>query len=299
MRSSLLLGFAAALAAASACYVGPIEKDGAPATNASPTSPPGAEGGGDRTGTTAASGLPCDVDALLAKSCRGCHVAGGAAPMPLVTYEDLVAPSKSDPAKDVATASIERLRSDTRPMPPPPAARVPSAEIVVLEKWVAAGEPRGECGAAPDTPGADGGAQTPSVCTSGVFWNSNRKGPTMQPGRACITCHEQEEDDPVVWVGGTVYPTLHEPDGCHGISGGGVTVVITDAAGRVVSLPVGPTGNFSLAAESSANLTMPIRAKVVSNGKERAMATPQSSGNCNGCHTETGANGAPGRILVP
>jgi cytochrome c553 len=159
--------------------------------------------------------------------------------------------------------------------------------------------PRGECG----TNGGNEGDGTtpsdvPSVCTSNQFWSSTREGPTMQPGRACITCHESEEDKPVVWVGGTVYPTLREPDGCYGIAGE-AAVVITDATGRVVSLPVGPTGNFSLSAESSAALTMPIRAKVVKDGKERAMATPQSTGNCNGCHTENGESGAPGRILAP
>jgi hypothetical protein len=29
------------------------------------------------------------------------------------------------------------------------------------------------------------------------------------------------------------------------------------------------------------------------------MSTLQSSGDCNGCHTEQGKNGAPGRIFLP
>jgi mono/diheme cytochrome c family protein len=289
-----LLVSAIVFATSAACYVGPIEGNDVPA-GARPTD---AGGGGTGDGTTQpGAGLPCDVDALLAQRCRGCHVSGGSAPMPLVSYVDLSSPSKSDAAKTTAVASIERLRSADRPMPPAPLGRVPSSEIAVLEQWVAAGMPRGECGAAEGNDGG-GGGNVPAVCTSGTFWSGNRKGPTMQPGRACITCHESEEDDPVVWVGGTVYPTLHEPDGCYGVAGE-ATVVITDAAGRVVSLPVGSTGNFSLPAKSSAPLTMPIRAKVVKNGKERAMATPQSTGNCNGCHTQSGANGAPGRILAP
>jgi mono/diheme cytochrome c family protein len=298
-RMPLLLGAALGLGALAACYVGPIERNHGAKSN--PTDRAGASSteSGDPSTGGAPSGLPCDVDALLAQRCRSCHVAGGSAPMPLTSYDDLVAPSKSDPAKSNAVLSIERLRSSTRPMPPAPLERAPSEEIVVLETWVASGLPRGECGAAE---GEDGEGTTPtnvpSICTSNQFWSSNRRGPTMQPGRACITCHESQEDKPVVWVGGTVYPTLREPDGCYGIAGD-ATVVITDAAGRVVSLPVGPTGNFSLSAESSAPLTMPIRAKVVRNGKERAMATPQSSGNCNACHTENGANGAPGRILTP
>ncbi|MBX3261469.1 MAG: hypothetical protein KIS78_30955 [Labilithrix sp.] len=295
-----LLGAAVAFAAAGACYVGPIEQRDTGTAKTDPTDPGGGSGSG-AGGGDAPSGLPCDVDELLEKRCRSCHVSGGSAPMPLVTYEDLAAPSKADPEKTNAVRSIERLRSETSPMPPAPLDRPPSEEIVVLERWVASGMPRGECGATSDVDGgrpADAGGTAPVVCTSDTFWTSNRRGPTMQPGRACITCHEAQEDDPVVWVGGTVYPTLHEPDGCYGIDGG-ASVVITDAAGRVVTLPVGSTGNFSLSAERSAPLTMPIRAKVVRNGVERAMNTPQMSGNCNACHTEQGANGAPGRILVP
>jgi len=302
-------------AAAVACYVGPIDRGGGSrsgaagnGTSTDDTDPIGGSSGSgaSSSGSDPATGLPCDVDKLLQDRCRGCHSRGGTAPMPLVTYDDLESPAKSDAAKSVAILSIERMRSPTRPMPP--TTRLPSSEIVVLEKWVAAGMPRGECGATPasdagpsskdgSTPKPDAASPVASVCTSNVFWSGNTRGPSMQPGRACISCHEAQEDDPVVWVGGTVYPTLHEPDGCYGINGGGATVVIT--AGRVVNLAVGPTGNFSLSAETSANLTMPYQAKVVRNGVTRAMGSPQSTGNCNGCHTENGANGAPGRILVP
>ena len=294
--SSVIL--ALAFAALGACYLGPLEQD--PVSATSPTDPSStAESGSDASAPGA--GLPCDVDALLAKRCRSCHVTGGPAPMPLVSYDDLAAPSKSNAAEDVATASIGRLRSATRPMPPPPNERAPSTEILVLEKWVGAGMPRGECGVPASNTGNGGsssGQPAASVCTSGVVTTDTRKGPNMPPGRACITCHETQEDKPVVWVGGTVYPTIREPDGCYGIAGG-ATVVITDARGRVINLPVGPTGNFSLDAKTSLPLTMPFRAKVVRNGVERVMATPQSTGNCNGCHTEDGLNGAPGRILAP
>ena len=46
-------------------------------------------------------------------------------------------------------------------------------------------------------------------------------------------------------------------------------------------------------------LELPFRAKVVFAGKERSMGTAQSTGDCNSCHTATGANGAPGRIVLP
>ena len=172
-------------------------------------------------------------------------------------------------------------------------------------RWAAeAGTPRGTCGAA--GAGADGGpvaavdaGPAPLVCTSGETWTSNRRGPTMNPGRACIACHVASEDEPILQVGGTVYPTLHEPNLCLGVPGMGVRVEITDATGRVVQLPVGPTGNFSLE-EKAARLVMPIRAKVVTaDGRERVMRGARESGDCNACHTEQGANGAPGRIVLP
>jgi hypothetical protein len=34
-------------------------------------------------------------------------------------------------------------------------------------------------------------------------------------------------------------------------------------------------------------------------GKTRAMVAPQTNGDCNSCHTENGANKAPGRVLLP
>jgi hypothetical protein len=306
LRKGPVLTASLGLAAIAACYVGPIDSTGVGGNGTTPGAASdggagtSANGGpGASTGTPGAkTGLPCEIDALLEKRCRSCHVQGGPSPMALVSYEDLTAPSKSDAAKSMVAKMIERMRSTSAPMPPsgPPAT---AEEIAALEAWVAAKTPRGECGAASDDGGTKGPSKpAPVVCTSGQTWTSTKEGPSMHPGRACINCHESQEDDPVVWAGGTVYPTLHEEDGCYGIAGG-ATVIITDKNGRVVELPIGPTGNFSLRASNSAPLTMPIRAKVVRNGVERVMATPQNSADCNGCHTEQGANGAPGRILVP
>jgi mono/diheme cytochrome c family protein len=44
---------------------------------------------------------------------------------------------------------------------------------------------------------------------------------------------------------------------------------------------------------------MPFTAKVTYKGRERAMAAVQTSGDCSSCHTQTGTNGAPGRITLP
>ena len=71
--------------------------------------------------------------------------------------------------------------------------------------------------------------------------------------------------------------------------------VITDASGSTFTATVGRAGNFGL----RAGIKRPYKAKVVANGKERAMIAPQTDGDCNGCHDERGNSGAPGRIFMP
>jgi len=73
--------------------------------------------------------------------------------------------------------------------------------------------------------------------------------------------------------------------------------VITDANGGVHMLAVENTGNFNF---RSNGIPLPYQAKIVSSkGKVRAMTTPQMNGDCNSCHTQDGANMAPGRIMAP
>lgn len=116
----------------------------------------------------------------------------------------------------------------------------------------------------------------------------------MHPGAACITCHDQNPKAPPFEIGGTVFPTAHEPDDCNGGGTAGAQIVITDANGKVTKLPVNAVGNFY----TQAAIALPYRAKVVVGTKERAM-TSEKTGDCNSCHTETGANSAPGRIVLP
>ena len=89
----------------------------------------------------------------------------------------------------------------------------------------------------------------------------------------------------------------HEPDFCDGVNGSAsaLTVVVTDAANRVLTLRPNTVGNFY----TTAAMTPPYHAKVVANGKERAMVAAQTTGICNSCHTQDGTNLAPGRITVP
>lgn len=120
--------------------------------------------------------------------------------------------------------------------------------------------------------------------------------PRMHPGRACITCHGSY-DGPSFAIGGTVYPTAHEPDDCESPSTTGAQVIITDATGRELVLEVNEAGNFRSREDDA--VVMPIRAKVVFEGRERVMLGERMTGDCNACHTQAGENGAPGRILAP
>ncbi|CAN5923946.1 hypothetical protein BH11MYX4_BH11MYX4_31910 [soil metagenome] len=232
--------------------------------------------------------LPCDLVQALS-GCASCHGAppSGGAPNRLLTYDDLAAPSRSNPAQTVAQLSIARMKDAKSPMPPSGVA--PAASTAVLEKWVADGMPKGTCGGV----AAGGGYDTPSVCTSGTTYTRGQN-TRMRPGGACNNCHSGDEG-PIYGIAGTVYPTAHEPNDCNGTSDPNVRVVITDANGQSFSLTVNSAGNFVY----PSSVATPFTAKVVSGDKTRAMAGALTDGDCNGCHTEQGANKAPGRIMAP
>ena len=118
----------------------------------------------------------------------------------------------------------------------------------------------------------------------------------MDPGMPCIDCHSMSDRAPIFGVAGTLYPTAHEPDLCDGANGSvGAKVVITDANGLAVTLYPNAAGSFYY----QDTIATPYTAKVIYMGRERAMATAQTSADCNSCHTQYGAMSAPGRILLP
>ncbi len=99
-------------------------------------------------------------------------------------------------------------------------------------------------------------------------------------------------------IGGTVYPTGHEPDRCDGLAG--VVVTITGKDGKDVTFTTTASGNFSHnSLFGFGAIPTPYTAKVTRNGKDRVMVAPQTNGDCNACHSQNGDKGAPGRILVP
>lgn len=306
MRHIVLLGTVAlALTAAFACSSkeeavadGADGGDGA-GEQAGAVLPPTGDVPPGPAGTGLNTGLPCDVQAVLEDRCIACH--STASPPPLRSYADLMAKSQLDPTKTMAQLSLERMKSTTSPMPPKPAEAPAADEIKVFEDWVALGTPQGAActdappdGGAPNPDGGDAGGV--SKCTSGKTWaNGNDGSPLMHPGTACNACHQQQ-GGPNLRIAGTVYPTLHEPNDCNGKGPPpALTVVITDKNGRVTRIPVNEVGNFS----TRTRIVPPYKAAVTDGTKTRAMTGSVTAGDCNSCHTDPGANGAPGRVMAP
>lgn len=266
----------------------PGTRAGADAASASPTD----------AGAISSADLPCAVASLLRSRCQVCHTQPPrGAPMPLVTRADLLAPGLSNANRRVVDLVLANLES--REMPPPPLPAATADEVAALRAWIAAGTPEATCTSNLPDAGADAGPSpydTPVRCSSGKYWEEDDgTGDKMRPGRACISCHLMEAAAPDWTIAGTVYPSAHEPDHCHGADDSDIEVVITGADGRELRLEVNSVGNF----HTQERVAFPIRAKIVMDGRERHMGPAQSTGDCNSCHTQQGANGAPGRIMQP
>lgn len=254
---------------------------------------------GGATGSSGGSqtGMPCEVDALLGNYCRSCHgaVPTGGAPMSLMTYDDLMAPAKTMPSLRVADLSLTRMQDTASPMPPAGSSAPSATDIQAFAAWLAAGTPTGSCATGPDPLNAA------PTCTSGqtVPYVTDDGSANMNPGQACVSCHVSmgTSREAPRFLAGTVYPTGHEPSQCNGanLRVDGAQVIITDANGAQVPLRVTSSGNFY----TTASIATPYTARVEYMGRTRAMAEPQTSGDCNSCHTQDGANGAPGRITLP
>jgi hypothetical protein len=265
----------------------------------------GETSGGETTGGPPVAGdLPCEIEQLLAQRCRSCHgdpLRG--APMPLITHDDLLAPAPSDPSATTAEKAAARMADPTAPMPPGASATVPAVEVAAFEAWLAAGAPAGTCETEPDP------FDVEPRCTSNVFWDRDDDGdPRMHPGRDCVTCHDAErredpddDDIPDLVVGGTVYPTGHEPNDCFGDAAADLRVVIRSlATDAEVSLAPNASGNFLLhRGTAPPGFEPPFSVKLVAGDRERVMAMPAPQGSCNACHTQDGAMNAPGRIVSP
>lgn len=142
--------------------------------------------------------------------------------------------------------------------------------------------------------GSAGSTAMDTTCSTGERWTGgDRESPMMHPGRDCVACHSQRGEATSLNLAGTVFDVQNEKDDCFGVAD--VTIEITGADGQVTSLTSNDAGNFS----RHVQVAMPYTAKLVYEGRERVMATPQSSLSCNSCHGAVGTNNAPGRILAP
>ncbi len=257
----------------------------------------GSGGTGGGAGSASSLDMPCAAADVLAASCLGCHGAPptNGAPQALNTLAALQATSPGYPGQTNGARAVARMANTASPMPPVPNPAVSAAEQSAFAAWVTAGMPAGSCSSLPDagTVAVDPAFAGPPVCTSGQTYTGS-EGSTMRPGEACVACH-QARGGPGFNIGGTVYPTGHEPNDCVASSASGAVVTVTDSKGVTASFTANSTGNFS----GNANVTFPITAVVTFNGKSRAMTTGVPSGDCNSCHTESGTNSAPGRIALP
>ena len=240
--------------------------------------------------------FPCEAAAVLS-TCWSCHTTPprGGATFALDKLADLRAMSTVAPTQTLAERSLVRLRDAADPMPPRGYPRPSDTDIAMFEAWIGDGMPAGTC------QGTDPNQPAPVVCTSGSHWmGGNHESPNMNPGLACRACHLQREPEKAYFFMGTAYPTLHEEDTCNATGTGGARVEILDANGAVrLSMAVLSSGNF-YRESLSAGIPLPYTARVVSAAGTRIeMTTPQTNGDCNSCHTEQGANGALGRVLIP
>lgn len=198
----------------------------------------------------------------------------------------------------------------------PPGDPMSAAAIAIVEDWVLAGMPEGDC----ETMNVDDPLLTADpICTSMDMWpamadevqGKNRS--EMFPGMPCIDCHENpgkygfDDNGRAFALAGTIFPTGHEPDRCAGAPGGSIpdlAIHIEDANGKKWDLRPDASGNFSI--RSTDPVAFPYSAKVVSADGERVMVGKVSNGDCNLCHTQDGSKGpnptdpaAPGRIVPP
>jgi hypothetical protein len=125
--------------------------NGAPGGPTTPASPGGGEAnpaGGAALDPNAAGGAAdsewCDALAVLRQNCQSCHADEPqfGAPMSLVSFDDLEAPSVSDATQSVRERVRARIHDAQRPMPP---GGMAPANVAVVDAWLDAGG-----GAGPD-----------------------------------------------------------------------------------------------------------------------------------------------------
>ena len=120
-------------------------------------------------------------------------------------------------------------------------------------------------------------------------------GPEHRPGQPCLVCHgaDYTPGGDVFSLAGTVFET---PSSTLGLSG--VSVLITDASGRVWTERSNRAGNFYI--EGERELAYPLHVALELDGERIEMRSPiMREGSCAHCHTKDGPGAASvGRVYL-
>jgi hypothetical protein len=121
--------------------------------------------------------LPCEVSQLMQTHCGDCHGAtpSNGAPMPLVTYADMLAPARSDATKKVHELVATRIEDRARPMPPDPTKRLPDASIAMFKGWSSAGAAAGVACTSDQTAATGGKDDTAATGGMGIMATTTEK----------------------------------------------------------------------------------------------------------------------------
>jgi hypothetical protein len=123
-------------------------------------------------------------------------------------------------------------------------------------------------------------------------------------GRSCLECHgpgEREADEELIRTGGTVFETINAADRTAGALG--YTVRLRYADDATLTLQRRSRNRMPGNVYSSAAVTGAFTAEVIDDlssavvNTSAALSHPQTSGDCNRCHTAAGTDSAPGRIV--
>ena len=125
----------------------PVDTDGLPRDPGAPASPDA----GSVVRDAAGMDLPCEVANLLNSRCTACHSdpPRAGALMPMLTLDDLAAPTPTNPLVRVIDEAVIRMSEGT--MPPPPLPSATQSEVSAVQSWIEAGLSSAECG--PSDPG--------------------------------------------------------------------------------------------------------------------------------------------------
>ncbi len=270
-------------------------------------------GGGSSSSTTGAggsaplTGLPCDVASVFS-DCVGCHAAKpvGGAPMSLVSYADIAAPSPK--GGTYATRSLARMKDMGAPMPPAPAALESAAHIATLSDWILNGLPMGACS------GAGGAGAGGSMGAGGAPPLTGIPCDVVSVLGDCVGCHTSPP------VGGAPMPLLSYADLAAASPKGGT---YADRALLRMEDAVAPMPPAPAPLETPANIAtfqmwithgLPMGACGGGGGSAASSsastgaggAPPQTGipcdvatvlGDCIGCHTSPPVAGAPMPLL--